>query len=235
MKSKAIFSLICLAFLPLFGETFCPPLKDFTQKQKKILVDSYNYGQREGLGLVLAAIAWHESCAGRFNINFADPSAGPFHIHLPNALRDKNLSDNAYNRNVIGQLLINDFDYSSKLALNELLLWRAQHKGNLKNMIKSYNKGNSWRKDKKKNALAEQYYQGVDSKMSQLELYIPILLAENEKIKNEARSEKIKSKSISKLFGDGIDEILEELSSGEKSLDSQSHKKEPKFVLLEER
>ncbi|MDU7692891.1 MAG: hypothetical protein E7K04_01410 [Helicobacter sp.] len=156
----------------------CPRLEDFTKEQKRVLYDSYTFGESEKMGLILAAIAWHESCAGKYNINFSDPSAGVFHIYIPNALRFKSLKDTVYNRNIMGQMLINDFDLSKTLALNELKLWNAQHRGNIKRIIKSYNKGNSWRRDKAKDALAERYYTEVNYKMRILKKVISDLQKE---------------------------------------------------------
>lgn len=162
----------------------CGSVYSFSHDQKEIIAYAYNYGKKYGLGYTLAAIAWHESCAGEYRMNFADPSAGIYHALIPGVLRRyQMLKDNGFNRNVIGELLIRDDEFASKVAIDELLYWDKVRNGNWKDMIKSYNKGFSWEKNAKSNQFAENYYENVRQKREILEEYIPKYLS-NFKLKH---------------------------------------------------
>ncbi|RDU64744.1 hypothetical protein [Helicobacter sp. MIT 14-3879] len=152
----------------------CVSINEFSNNQKEIIAYAYNYGKKYNLGYTLAAIAWHESCAGEYRMNFADPSAGLYHALIPGVIkRYQMLKDNGFNRNVIGELLIRDDEFASKVAIDELLYWDNVRNGNWKEIIKSYNKGFSWEKDYKLNMLAENYYKNIKEKKEILENYIP--------------------------------------------------------------
>ena len=92
------------------------------------------------------------------------------------------LKDNGFNRNVIGEMLVRDDEFASKVAVDELLYWDKVRNGNWKDMIKSYNKGFSWEKSASANKFAENYYNNVRQKREILEDYIPKYLS-NYKLK----------------------------------------------------
>lgn len=161
----------------------CVNVDKFSDSQKEIIAYAYNYGKKYKLGFTLAAIAWHESCAGEYRMNFADPSAGIYHALIPGVIkRYQILKDTGFNRNVIGELLIRDDEFASKVAIDELLYWDKVREGNWKEIIKSYNKGYSWEKSAKLNEMAENYYKNIKQKKEVLESYIPKHLS-NFKIK----------------------------------------------------
>lgn len=152
----------------------CVSIDKFSDDQKEIIAYAYNYGKKYNLGFTLAAIAWHESCAGEYRMNFADPSAGIYHALIPGVMkRYQMLKDTGFNRNVIGELLIRDDEFASKVAVDELLFWNKVRDGNWKDIIKSYNKGYSWEKNDKLNEIAENYYKNIKLKKEILEQYIP--------------------------------------------------------------
>lgn len=162
----------------------CIKIDKFNANQLEVIAYAYNYGKKYDLGITLAAIAWHESCAGEFRMNFSDPSAGIYHALIPNVIKKYNmLEDTRFNRNVMGELLIRDDEFASKVAIDELMYWKKVRNNNLKNMIKSYNKGFSWEKSAKANELAENYYQNIKIKSDILKEFIPKNLA-NFKLKN---------------------------------------------------
>lgn len=183
---RLIFALfaLCVANIALANPTNkCGSVYDFSEDQKEIIAYAYNYGKKYGLGYTLAAIAWHESCAGEYRMNFADPSAGLYHALIPGVLRRyQMLKDNGFNRNVIGEMLVRDDEFASKVAVDELLYWDKVRNGNWKDIIKSYNKGFSWEKSASANKFAENYYNNVRQKREILEDYIPKYLA-NYKLK----------------------------------------------------
>ncbi|MCQ2926298.1 hypothetical protein JT191_05315 [Helicobacter pylori] len=148
--------------------TNCDNLKDFNAKQKEVLKAAYQFGSKENLGYEMAGIAWKESCAGVYKINFSDPSAGVYHSYIPSVLKSYGHNNSPFLRNVMGELLIKDDAFASEVALKELLYWKTRYHDNLKNMIKSYNKGSRWEKNEKSNAEAEKYYEEIQDRIRRL-------------------------------------------------------------------
>ncbi|MCQ2855080.1 hypothetical protein JT054_07025 [Helicobacter pylori] len=148
--------------------TNCDNLKDFNAKQKEVLKAAYQFGSKENLGYEMAGIAWKESCAGVYKINFSDPSAGVYHSYIPSVLKSYGHNNSPFLRNVMGELLIKDDAFASEVALKELLYWKTRYHDNLKNMIKSYNKGSRWEKNEKANADAEKYYEEIQDRIRRL-------------------------------------------------------------------
>ncbi len=148
--------------------TNCDNIKDFNAKQKEVLKAAYQFGSKENLGYEMAGIAWKESCAGVYKINFSDPSAGVYHSYIPSVLKSYGHNNSPFLRNVMGELLIKDDAFASEVALKELLYWKTRYHDNLKNMIKSYNKGSRWEKNEKSNADAEKYYEDIQDRIRRL-------------------------------------------------------------------
>ncbi|MFP6079001.1 hypothetical protein ACLF9R_04925 [Helicobacter pylori] len=148
--------------------TNCDNLKDFNAKQKEVLKAAYQFGSKENLGYEMAGIAWKESCAGVYKINFSDPSAGVYHAYIPSVLKSYGHNNSPFLRNVMGELLIKDDAFASEVALKELLYWKTRYHDNLKDMIKSYNKGSRWEKNEKANADAEKYYEEIQDRIRRL-------------------------------------------------------------------
>ncbi|WRD55093.1 hypothetical protein E5E70_02090 [Helicobacter pylori] len=148
--------------------TNCDSIKDFNAKQKEVLKAAYQFGSKENLGYEMAGIAWKESCAGVYKINFSDPSAGVYHSYIPSVLKSYGHNDSPFLRNVMGELLIKNDAFASEVALKELLYWKTRYHDNLKNMIKSYNKGSRWERSEKSNAEAEKYYEDIQDRIRRL-------------------------------------------------------------------
>ncbi|GAA9439693.1 hypothetical protein UBN10_11890 [Helicobacter pylori] len=148
--------------------TNCDNIKDFNAKQKEVLKAAYQFGSKENLGYEMAGIAWKESCAGVYKINFSDPSAGVYHSYIPSVLKSYGHNDSPFLRNVMGELLIKDDAFASEVVLKELLYWKTRYHDNLKDMIKSYNKGSRWEKNEKSNADAEKYYEEIQDRIRRL-------------------------------------------------------------------
>ncbi len=148
--------------------TNCDNIKDFNAKQKEVLKAAYQFGSKENLGYEMAGIAWKESCAGVYKINFSDPSAGVYHSYIPSVLKSYGHNDSPFLRNVMGELLIKDDAFASEVALKELLYWKTRYHDNLKDMIKSYNKGSRWERSEKSNADTEKYYEEIQDRIRRL-------------------------------------------------------------------
>lgn len=157
-----------------FPQVECATPSRFSKAQRENLIYAYTFGAPKGMGYTMAAIAWQESCAGAYMLNFSDPSAGLYHAHIPVVLKYySSYNDTPFTRNVMGQLLIDDRKFASQVALDSLMYWHGYHKGNHKNIIKSYNKGFRWQKERASNKLAESYYLNIRKKIRALESYIP--------------------------------------------------------------
>lgn len=177
------FLWICLAFLSCmhFGlalplhkvEGKCVQPQDFSQAQKQVILKAFKFGLKSGYAYTMAAIAWKESCAGEYRVNFADPSAGIYHAHIPGVLKKHKQKDTNFMRNIVGELLLRDDEYASKLALEELLYWSRVRDFNWQQVIKSYNKGFSWEKDKERNKMAQTYFEDIARRIRILETYMP--------------------------------------------------------------
>ncbi len=148
--------------------TNCDNIKDFNAKQKEVLKAAYQFGSKENLGYEMAGIAWKESCAGVYKINFSDPSAGVYHSYIPSVLKSYGHNNSPFLRNVMGELLIKDDAFASEVTLKELLYWKTRYHDNLKDMIKSYNKGSRWERSEKSNTEAEKYYEDIQDRIRRL-------------------------------------------------------------------
>lgn len=168
MRFMPVLLMLCV----LFGmdENRCvSSIEQLSARQIDVLRKAYRYGQKHDLGYTLAAIAWKESCAGEYRMNFQDPSAGIFHAHIPTVLkRHPHLRNNGFTQNRLGEKLIRDDEFAANEAISQLLYWKKVHNNDWDSIIKSYNKGFSWQKDKAKAALANAYLRDVTHRYNQL-------------------------------------------------------------------
>lgn len=175
----------------------CVPLAQFSESQKQVLLRSYLAGEQDGFGLTLAAIAWQESCAGVYKMNFQDPSAGNFHAYIPGVInRYPQLKQNGFTQNMVGAMLVENDAFAEQIAITELKYWQKEHKGNWKNIIKSYNKGYSWQKNEQANLQAEKYYQEVAFRVKQLESYFKGKEAQKDRFKMSDNTQATQSKTL---------------------------------------
>ncbi|RDU68823.1 hypothetical protein CQA62_05400 [Helicobacter cholecystus] len=174
MKKILLFSCILCGFLVLYANTDdpCINIQKFDKDQLQTIRYAYHYGKNHDLGYTMAAIAWKESCAGLYRINFDDPSAGIYHAYLPNVIKRHYKKQNtSFRRNMVAERLIRDLEFASQIALEELLYWKKIRKNNWKAMIKSYNKGFSWEKNRTRNQMAQNYYEDIAKKIEILQNY----------------------------------------------------------------
>lgn len=158
-------------------EGTCHALDEFNDSQNEVLLYAYYYGKDFDLGYILAAIAWKESCAGEYLINFQDPSAGIYHAHIPSVIKKyTKYKDTPFIRNVIGQMLIADARLASAIALDNLHYWQKINKGNLQNTLKSYNSGFSWKSNATINKTAQNYANDIERKATALQSYLHALI-----------------------------------------------------------
>lgn len=180
--------MLLVALTPAFAlplhkiEGKCVQPKDFNRNQKQVILKAFKYGAKSGFGYTMAAIAWKESCAGEYRVNFADPSAGIYHAHIPGLLKKHKQKDTNFMHNMVGELLMRDDDFASATALEELNYWHKVRKGNWYEVIKSYNKGFSWEKDKERDKMAQEYAKDVQKRVKILQTYIPKISSSTAKL-----------------------------------------------------
>lgn len=92
---------------------------EFSEYQKDILKHSYAFGSEFGFGNSLAAIALHESMAGKYLINWSDPSFGVHHILLKTGANIAEVKGH-YNKILLGQEIMEDPELSATMAINVL-------------------------------------------------------------------------------------------------------------------
>ena len=146
-----LFATMAFALPKVEFKNSCVPLEKFNDTQKEVLLRSYLAGYQFGFGYTLAAIAWKESCAGEYKMNFQDPSAGIFHAYIPGVIkRYPKLKQNGFTQNMVGAMLVEDDKFAAQIAISE---------------------GYSWQKNLQSNIQAEKYYADIAKKVKQLQEY----------------------------------------------------------------
>ena len=157
---KRIFAIFALMLLVVTAwgndaediERYYKQLNKLTPEQYKIMLYSYEVGNKYDLGYSLMAIAWKESNFGKYLINVTDGkmgSYGVYHILLEYAVaRAKLKSDWDISR--YAEKLVFDIDLCANEALSELLFWRKFFKGKpFKSIFAGYNAGTAGLKSEK--------------------------------------------------------------------------------------
>lgn len=158
-----------------FGVVLCvPSIRDlgaaescsiFSDEQREVLQQSYDFGKPYDMGWSLAAIAWKESSAGLKLANFSDPSFGVYHILLKTAAAHEGVdinSDPKSGINIATRLLW-DNSYAADHAITVLNYWLGRHNGDWSKAWASYNGGNNWEGN-----APQEYSADIKSKLSYL-------------------------------------------------------------------
>lgn len=171
-----MFKLISLLIisLNLFGDIISvedniKELKSMNHVQRSNLVMSFQVGKKEGFGETLSAICWQESKAGQYLVNLSDPSFGLYHNLISTVLSRLGVKNNEYYRNKYANLLIEDRNFASSMAIEELKFWHGYHKSKKGNKsiweltIRSYNAGHNHLITE-----ADEYYINIQNKIKAL-------------------------------------------------------------------
>lgn len=241
VKKVCLYALclcVCLSemsALPLHKvEGKCVEPKKFNKNQKQVILKAFQYGAKGGFGYTMAAIAWKESCAGEYRVNFADPSAGIYHAHIPGIIKKHKQKDSVFMRNMIGELLMRDDEFASQSAFEELSYWHKVRKGNWYEVIKSYNKGFSWEKDRERDKMAQAYFEDVARKVKELQSYIPKISSSATRLsKNDYALEFLNNATQGTLSVNNR-AIKDSVASYKQNQKYTKNKDREKFVILEE-
>lgn len=101
-------------------------------------------GDEYDLGYSLAAISGVESEYGKYLLNLADPSFGPFAIHIKTASKRRNINPQSFTANLLAHELITNPELGAELAIEELLFWQSIHGPDPKKIHASYNAGHNY-------------------------------------------------------------------------------------------
>lgn len=152
-------------------DTYYKELNNLTQEQRKILSYTVQQGKSEGVGYVLAAIAWKESKLGTWILNLDDGKYGSFsiyHINLEYYLKKKKISNTSWNRSRQAEILLENTDIATDYVIEMLNYWKKHHKVNKhdhEKVLMSYNGGYA------KSKQAESYGKDVMIRIEALEKY----------------------------------------------------------------
>lgn len=139
----------------------------FTESQKEVLNFAYDYGRDHDLSYSLAAIAWQESQAGLFLIDFQGQTAGIWHVSVDGVINrnQKMYKDTPFIRNLVAQKLMNNRKFCAKEAVKELLYWKNK-RSNWVDIWASYNGGYNY-----ESRQAQRYAREVAEKIKFLKKY----------------------------------------------------------------
>lgn len=156
--TKLYIWLILLLPLPTLASQ-CKEISQLSIIQKHTLHKMYQMGEADNLGYTLAALALVESSAGKFRLNVRTNDLGVLQINATTAQNTLKIEGH-YNQLALHQELVYNDRLSAEIALATLHHFRAGRDMNRKvwsEMIKSYNEGYKWRRDKLSRKKAEKY------------------------------------------------------------------------------
>lgn len=180
MRYSSFFLYLVASFAIAKDPLSCSNIKEFKDFQLENLRYAYHYGKKDGLGFTMAAIAWKESCAGAYRYNAQDPSAGNYHVLLESAVildrifkgsKNANRPVSQFEKNVIADRLVRSKRFASKIALYQLKEWKKIRKGDMRKVIKSYNRGYLWESSEANNKSAEAYANDILEKIKILKKF----------------------------------------------------------------
>ncbi len=224
-----------MSALPLHKiEGKCVEPKKFNKNQKQVILKAFKYGAKSGFGYTMAAIAWKESCAGEYRVNFTDPSAGIYHAHIPGIIKKHKQKDSAFMRNMVGELLMRDDEFASQTALEELSYWHKVRKGNWYEVIKSYNKGFSWEKDRERDKMAQAYFEDVAKRVKELQTYIPKVSSSASRLAKKDYALEFLNNATQSVLSENNAMIKDSVADFGQSHKNTKSKDREQFVILEE-
>ncbi|AGR77980.1 transglycosylase SLT domain-containing protein [Aliarcobacter butzleri] len=138
MKLKTI--LFILLFISnVFASAI--DIQNLTSEQLETLKKIKEKGEEHDLSYSLMAIAIKESKLGQFMVNEKTKDFGLYQANIKTVISRHNITDTAWNRDVLASKLISDFQFATKNAIAELTYWQKIHKNDWTKVWGSYNAG----------------------------------------------------------------------------------------------
>ncbi|MCT7910033.1 transglycosylase SLT domain-containing protein [Arcobacter lacus] len=138
MKLKTILFIFLFIF-NVFASAI--DIQNLTSQQLETLKKIKEKGEEHDLGYTLMAIAIKESKLGQYMINDKTHDFGLYQANIKTVLSRHNITDTAWNRDVLASKLITDFQFATKNAIAELTYWQKIHKNDWTKVWGSYNAG----------------------------------------------------------------------------------------------
>lgn len=134
-----IILFVSLFISNIFATNFNP--SHLTKKDIEMLKQIKEQGAKYGLGYSLMAIAIKESSIGRYVVNVDSKDFGLYQANIKTVLSRQNVKNTSWNRNRYAMKLINDFQFATKNAIEELKYWKKVHNNDWRKVWGSYNGG----------------------------------------------------------------------------------------------
>lgn len=153
-----------------YEDRFDREFQKLDNSQKEMIQEIYNRSKPYDLVYSTLAIAWQESNFGKWNVNLADPSCGPFHQLVPLFIKKHKLENTQFMQNKVCGELINNLDLSVSTVISELEAWKVVHKNRWNTweyVYRSYNAGYNYDSDK-----AKKYAKMIKARIKVLKKYI---------------------------------------------------------------
>lgn len=175
MMYKFLISFLLIMSFGLVAES-CDQFNNLSFEQQFNLRKAYYYGKPDGYSYTLAAIALVESSAGKFRLNIRSNDLGLFQINATTAQNTLGVT-NYFRQIELHQRLIYDDLLGAKIAIEVLEHFRRNRPMSnqvWQEMIKSYNEGSRWRRDKASRKKAESYLDNVRQSVRMLQQCMPM-------------------------------------------------------------
>lgn len=131
--------IMCFAVVTMLAANIGEDWARLSKTEKAVIYKSFAEGYNDDLGYTLAAIAWHESKGGRWQISTDGKDFGVYHINIYWFLKEKGINDTLYNRATWSTRIITDYKMSRNYVINKLKKLLTRHKGNYFLAWKGYN------------------------------------------------------------------------------------------------
>ena len=127
-----------------------------------------------------------------------------------------------------------DDEFASQTALEELSYWHKVRKGNWYEVIKSYNKGFSWEKDRERDKMAQAYFEDVAKRVKELQGYIPKVSSSTARLAKKDYAVEFLNTATQAVLSEKNAKIKDSVADFRQSHKNTKSKDREKFIILEE-
>ena len=99
-----------------------------SDQERQVIYNSYCVGKQYDIGLTLAAIAWHESKGGRWQIGTRSEDYGIYHINIYWYLREIKVPVNMWNKSKYATILMTNPEIAETYVITKLINLKLAYK-----------------------------------------------------------------------------------------------------------
>jgi len=150
----------------------CERYNSLSEDQQTVLYEAWLYGLQHDYAWTLPAIAWAESNAGMWRLNYFSHDFGVMQINIETASRMLGVTSR-FKKIELAQQLVDDNElnyYLGSRVLKHFQRGRVMTNDVWIEMVKSYNEGYRWRSDEQSAIKAQGYYETVAQNVRELRL-----------------------------------------------------------------